>query len=196
MQTFDVLNGLRFILTMLPEINRKRIFNYGGSQGGCIALLCSIFAPDTFAFTYASSAITYFEEGRQKWCGREFADHEISIRSAIEHTDMIKCPLFLEHGTADETVPHEHTQKLVEKLKSQNKQVMVKYYEGGGHGLEPVITKIEAFKAMATDPMNNLTCATEDDFMEGRTIEISCGEKILIIDWSQPTDSIKLFHWK
>ena len=117
------------------------------------------------------------------------------IRSAIEHIDKIKCPLFLEHGTADETVPHEHTQKLEEKLRSQNKQVKVKYYEGGLHSLEPTITKIEAFKAMATDPMNNLTCDTDDDFMTGRTIKIPCGEKTLIINWSQPTDSINLFHW-
>ena len=196
MQTFDVLNGLRFILAMIPEINRKRIFNYGGSQGGCIALLCSIFAPDTFAFTYASSAITYFEDIRQEWCGREFADYEISIRSAIEHIDKIKCPLFLEHGTADETVPYEHTQKLVEKLKSQNKQVKVKYYEGGSHSLEPVITKIEAFKAMATEPMNNLICDTEDDFMACRTIEIPCGEKTLVIDWSKPTHDPELVSWK
>ena len=180
----------------MPGINRTRLFNYGGSQGGCIALLCSIFAPDTFAFTYASSAITYFDTTRIKWCGREFADHEISIRSALEHTELIKCPIFLEHGTADETVPHEHTQKIEKKLKLLNKQVTVKYYEGGGHGLEPTITKIEAFKEMATDPMNNLTCNTEDDFMAGRTIEIPCGEKTLIIDWSQPPDNIKLFHWK
>ncbi len=196
MQTFDVLNGLRFILAMMPEINRKRIFNYGGSQGGGIALLCSAFAPDTFAFTYASCAITYFDDVRQEWCGREFADYEIAIRSAIEHIDKIKCPIFLEHGTADETVPYNHTQKLVEKLKSQNKQVKVKYYEGGSHSLEPAITKIEAFKAMATEPMNNLTCDTDDDFITGRTIEISCGEKTLIIDWSQPTDSINLFSWR
>ena len=196
MQTFDVLNGLRFILTMMPKINRKRLFNYGGSQGGCIALLCSIFAPETFAFTYASSAITYFDKIHIEWCGREFADHEISIRSAVEHTELIKCPILLEHGTADETVPHEHTKKIVEKLKALNKQVTVKYYEGGAHSLEPAITKIEAFKAMAADPMTNLTCDTEDDFMAGRTIKIPCGEKTLIIDWSQPTDSIKLFHWK
>ena len=57
-----------------------------------------------------------------------------------------------------------------------------KYYEGGVHSLEPAITKIEAFKSLATDPMNNLTCDREDDFMAGRTIEIPCGEKMLIID--------------
>jgi len=68
-QVFDVLNGLRFVLTLIQKINRKRLFHYGGSQGGCIALLSSIFAPDTFAFVYASSAISYFDETHIKWSG-------------------------------------------------------------------------------------------------------------------------------
>lgn len=196
MQTFDVLNGLRFVLALIPQINRKRIFHYGGSQGGCISLLSSIFAPDTFAFIYASSAISYFDDVHKEWTGREFADYEISIRSAIEHADMMKCPVFLEHGTADTTVPHIHTQKLEKKLKALNKPVTVKYYEGGEHSLEPTITKLDAFKAMAPEPMRTMKNDIEDDFSAGRTIEIPCGEKTLIIDWSQPTDSIKLFSWK
>ncbi len=195
-QVFDVLNGLRFVLTLIRKINRNRLFHYGGSQGGNIALLSSIFAPNTFGFIYASCAISYFDEVHKQWSGREFADYEISIRSPIEHTEMIKCPVFLEHGTSDQTVPHNHTEKLAAKLKEQNKDVVVKYYEGGTHSLEPTITKLEAFKAMAPEPMRTLTNETEDDFLAGRVIEIPCGEKTLVIDWSKATDDIELFVWK
>ncbi len=195
-QVFDVLNGLRFVLTLIPEINRKRLFHYGGSQGGCIALLSSIFAPNTFGFVYASCAISYFDDVHKQWSGREFANYEISIRSPIEHTEMINCPVFLEHGTNDQTVPYVHTKKLEEKLKSLNKQVTAKYYEGGAHSLEPTITKLEAFKAMAPEPMRTIVNDKEDDFLAGRVIEILCGEKTLVIDWSKPTDSVELFKWK
>ncbi len=195
-QVFDVLNGLRFILDLIPQINRRRLFHYGGSQGGNIALLSSIFAPNTFAFIYASCAISYFDETHCKWAGREFTDYEISIRSPIEHVNLIKTPIFLEHGTADETVPHIHTQRLEAKLKQLNKPVTVKYYEGGSHSLEPTITKLEAFKMMAPEPMMTLTNNIKDDFSAGRIIEIPCGAKTLIIDWSKPTDSIELFLWK
>ncbi len=195
-QVFDVLNGLRFVLGMFPQINRKRIFHYGGSQGGCIALLSAIYVPNTFAFVYASSAISYFDDVHIGWSGREFADYELSIRSPVEHTDMIKCPIFLEHGTNDKTVPHNHTEKLVAKLKEQNKDVVVRYYEGGGHSLEPTITKLEAFKVMAPGPMRTLMNETEDDFSAGRVIEIPCGAKSLVIDWSKAADDIDLFVWK
>ena len=195
LQVFDVLNGLRFVLSLKPKINRERLFHYGGSQGGCIALLSSIFAPDSFAFVYASSAISYFDETHVQWAGRVFADYELSIRSIIEHANQIQCPIFLEHGTADTTVPVQHTRLLEEKLKSLNKPVTAKYYEGGEHSLEPTITKLDAFKAMAPDPMRNMKKVGQDDFITARTIEIPCAEKKLIIDWSKPADSMELFSW-
>ena len=196
LQVFDVLNGLRFALTLMPEIDRKRLFHYGGSQGGCISLLTSIFAPSTFAFIYASCAISYFDDIHKEWAGREFTDYETSIRSPIEHVDMIKCPVFLEHGTADETVPYGHTQKLERKLKSMSKPVTVKYYEGGLHSLEPAITKLEAFKAMAPEPMKTLTSDTTDDFAAASTVRIPCGDKTLKIDWSRQADDLALFVWE
>ena len=196
MQVFDVLNGLRFVLSEIPKINRERIFHYGGSQGGCIALLSSIFAPNTFAFVYSSCGITHFDETHIQWSGREFADYEISIRSAVYHADQIQCPVFMDHGTADTTVPFQHTVRMEEKLTSLQKTVTAKYYEGGEHSLQPTTTRLNAFKVMASEPIKTLVHETEDDFSAGRTVEIPCGSKTLVIDWSKPTDSIELFSWK
>ncbi|MCK4981788.1 MAG: acetylxylan esterase, partial [Victivallaceae bacterium] len=66
-QVFDVLNGFRTVLELNNNINRKRLYHYGGSQGGHISLLSSIFAPDTFVFTYASSPIVHLTSECQKW---------------------------------------------------------------------------------------------------------------------------------
>jgi len=197
LQVFDVLNGLRFFLQIREGINRKRIFHYGASQGGHICLLSSIFTPDTFAFIYASSPIVRLTSTYIEWAGREFANYEFSIRDVVVHCDMIKCPVFLEHGTADQTVPHnQHTEVLVEKLKEMGKKVFVKYYENGGHGLEPTTTRLDAFKSMITNPAKELKNNNEDDFKKGTIVKIPCGSKTLIIDWSKEIIDNNLFRWE
>ncbi|MFA5866242.1 MAG: prolyl oligopeptidase family serine peptidase [Phycisphaerae bacterium] len=195
-QVFDVLNALRTVLDLYPMINRGRLFHYGGSQGGYIALLSSIFAPQTFAFVYAASAITFLGPKYQNWAGREFAPYELSIRNVIEHADRIQCPLFLEHGTVDIDVPVDHTRLLAEKLSSLGKSFTVKYHEGGGHSLQPVTTRVDAFKATAPDYLKTQVRAGKDDFAAGTVVSIPCADRTLRIDWSKPKDSMDLFAWE
>jgi len=195
LQVFDVLNGLRTILDLRPGINRKRLFHYGGSQGGYLALQGAIFAPNTFAFIHAACPATHLTADILKWTGREFAPYELSVRNVIEHADLIQCPVSLTHGTADSTVPDTHTRELEARLKSLGKKYTAYYYEGAEHGLEPVTTRFESFKLIAAAPLKSLTHAGQDDFTAGSTVKIPCREKTLIIDWSKPTGSIDLFQW-
>ena len=196
-QTFDVVAGLRKVLEIRSMINRGRLFHYGGSQGGGIALLTSIFAPNTFAFVYASCPVTKFTEQIRERTGRFFADYEISVRDVIAHADLINCPLFLEHGTGDTTLAHtEHTAVLQQRLAELNKTHKVIYYEGGGHNLEPATTKLEAFKAMADEPFRTLKNLNQDDFTAGSIVTIDCGSKSFKIDWSKLSDSVELFSWE
>jgi predicted esterase len=197
-QTFDVLNSLRELARLYPGIKRRRFYHYGGSQGGHIALLCSIFAPDTFAFVYASCAPALIERSMNlfKLTGRDFADHELSIRNVLAHADMIKCPLILEHGTADETVPCDHARRLEKKLSELGKEFDMRYYEGGGHSLEPTISKIASFTQRAEAPMQTAANPEIDDFKAETKVSIDCGAKTLLIDWSQKADSVDLFKWQ
>lgn len=195
-QVFDVLNGLRTILNLRPNVNRKRLFLYGGSQGGHITLLGTIFAPRTFAFAYAACSVTYLDPQIQKWTGRELAAYELSVRNVIEHADMIQCPIHLEHGTADATVLDCHTLLLAEKLESLNKPFTVEYIQGGDHGLAPVTNRFETFKRNAAEPIKTFIREGEDDFLRGSIVRISCQDKVLKIDWSKPTGSVELFCWE
>jgi acetyl esterase/lipase len=194
-QVFDVLNGLRAILDTRTGINRQRLFHYGGSQGGHIALLSSIFAPQTFALVYAACPVTFLDTPIQEWAGRHFTPCELSIRNVIEHAEMIRCPIFLEHGTTDETVPDFHTRRLVDRLQSLNKSVIVRYHEGGDHGLGPATSRLETFKQTAPDYVNSLVNSEQDDFLQGSSISIPCGQKTLLIDWSKPAVSMDLVRW-
>jgi cephalosporin-C deacetylase-like acetyl esterase len=197
LQVFDVLNAVRAALNLRPALHRGRIFHYGTSQGGHIALLGAVFAPNTFAFVYPSSPLFFLDEERQKWTGRYMAGHEMSARNALEHADQIRCPVFLEYGTADSTLPPQtQFEPLARKLRDLGTATAVVPYEGGNHGLEPTITRFDAFKKMAAEPMRTLTNPRRDDFLAGTRIEIACADRTLCIDWSKPPDNAELVCWK
>ena len=151
-QTFDALLALRFILRLHTNLNHKRIFVYGGSQGGHIALLSAIYAPNTFAAVYSSSAMVCVpnQPNLAEATGRFFTDAECKVRSVPYLIDRLDTPLFMEHGTGDETVDHALNTAVVEALmKERGKPCEVVYYEGARHDLSPVITKLDAFMRMA-----------------------------------------------
>ncbi|MHB9033186.1 MAG: alpha/beta hydrolase family protein [Anaerolineae bacterium] len=195
-QLFDVLNGLRCLLALKPALNRRRLFHYGGSQGGHLALLSAIYAPHTFAFVYAASPMTHLPEDMLAETGRSFAPYELAARDAALHAENICCPVYLEHGTSDTVVDCDaHTRALESKLRSLGKPVHADYYKGGGHGLEPIITRLETFKRVAPDAMRTLVTHEPDDFVRGSIIELACADRILRVDWSQPATSMNLFSW-
>ncbi len=196
-QVFDVLGGLRTVLGLRGGVDRRRLFHYGGSQGGHLALLSAVFAPRTFAFVYASCPITHLDEEIRTWAGREFAPWELSVRDVIEHAGAIRCPVFLEYGTADTIVRSErHSVALADRLEALGKPVTVRRYEGGEHSLEPTTTKLAAFQAMAPEPMRSLTTDGRDDFATRSRVTIPCGDRSLHVDWSRPPEAVDLFEWQ
>ncbi len=197
MQVFDCLNGMRKILELFPGTDRRRLFAYGGSQGGQIALLSSIFAPETFALVYSSSAMTYVPPEKEAIAGRVFLPFELSVRNVTEHAESIRAELFIEHGTADENVGfNDNALAFVKKLDSIGKKYTFRAYDGGHHSLEPAITKLAAFEAMIPHALETVENPRTDDFLAGRTVTIDCGSKLLAVDWKQPADSVGLFTWK
>ena len=194
-QVVDCLASLRYILQMY-QLDGSRIYHYGGSQGGHICLLSSIYAPNTFAGIYASCPVTHLDEDKIGWAGREFASHELAIRDVAFHAERISCPIFLEHGTGDTTVNYEsHTKALVSKLRAAGKQVLVRYYDGGEHNLEPATTKLEAFRALAPKLMECGKDNKDHDFALESKVLIPCGEKTLFVDWSREQTDIQLLRW-
>ncbi|HQD39654.1 MAG: prolyl oligopeptidase family serine peptidase [Firmicutes bacterium] len=194
-QVIDSLGALRFVLETY-QLDGCRIYHYGGSQGGQICLLSSIYAPNTFAGIYASCPLTHLDESKIELAGRHFSPAELAARDAILHAERINCPVFLEHGTADTVVNHEtHTKALADKLEALGKQVLVRYYEGGEHDLQPATTKLEAFKAMVPKLMECRKDNQEHDFNLKGKVLIPCGEKTLVVDWSCVQTSTELLRF-
>lgn len=196
-QVFDVLNGLRTVLNTYPQINRRRIFHYARSQGGHIALIGAMFAPNTFAALFLSSPITHLDTDILTWAGRDFSPAEHSVRNMLEHADHVVCPLFLDHGTNDSDVPHDrHTQALAAQLTSLGREPNVRYYEGGKHDLTPTTTMFEAYTLMVNNSLPQLENPHADAFSNGAIVEIPCSDRILRIDWTKTSEDVGLFSWK
>ena len=198
-QTFDALLALRFILQLHTNLNHKRIFVYGGSQGGHIALLSAIYAPNTFAAVYSSSAMVCVpnQPNLAEATGRFFTDAECKVRSVPYLIGRLNTPLFMEHGTGDETVDHTLNTAVVEALmKERGKPCEVVYYEGAHHDLSPVITKMDAFMQTAPKFLSSYENQRIDDFTAASQITIPCGDKTLSIDWARDVRDSKLLSWQ
>ncbi|MBQ9786566.1 MAG: DUF2920 family protein [Lentisphaeria bacterium] len=197
MQVFDVLNCLRHVYKLYPQVDRRRTVHYGGSQGGWIALISAIFAPRSFAAVYASSPVVHLTDEIISWAERDFSEKELLVRDVLYHADKLQTPIFLEHGTGDTTVPHhQHTAELEKLLKKFGKKHKVVYYENGGHDLLPAITKIEAFQKMRREFFDSEPLSCDDDFTACRQVKIVCGKWKLIIDWGAAEENSKLFRWE
>jgi acetyl esterase/lipase len=197
LQTVDVLNGLREVLRHYDGVDRRRIYHYGGSQGGHIALLSAIYAPRTFGAVYATSPLTHISETIHEWTGRDLSSTELVVRDVPALAPAIACPVYLEHGTADETVDCDaHTRALEERLVALGKRVDVRYYPGGGHGLEPVTTRLETFSERIGTVLEESRDAEIGDFEAESTVRIPCGERNLVVDWSREADEVDLLRWE
>jgi hypothetical protein len=144
-----------------------------------------------------SSSITHLDKDILTWPGRDFSPSELSVRNMLEHADRISSPLFLDHGTADTSVPHDiHTQTLVTKLRLLGRKPAVRYYKGGEHDLTPATTMFQAYRVMAVKPLQTLKNTSKDAFSGNMKVEIPCADKTLRIDWSKPIDDDLLFSWR
>ena len=194
-QTLDCLNAVRETLDLFPGVNRERLLLFGGSQGAHVTMLMSIFAPETFALAVAPCGIAYMDAKTIEWSGREFSQDELAVRNVAAMAGRVRCPVVLAHGTADETVPHAHTQELEKALREAGVDVRAKYYEGGSHSLAPVTSRKEAALELADDLLRTARRPGPTDFDTGARVVIPCPNHDCVIDWSRRPDDPELASW-
>jgi dipeptidyl aminopeptidase/acylaminoacyl peptidase len=64
-----------------------------------------------------------------------FAEADYPRLSALDNLSLIRAPLLLHHGTADESVPHQWSLVLAERLKAAGAAFTFVSYEGENHNL-------------------------------------------------------------
>jgi len=110
---------------------------------------------------------------------------------------LVRCPVVLMQGTADPIVPEESTRNLEAALRAAGTiEVRAKYYEGGGHALEPVSDRKSATIALADDLLRGARHEGRDDFAARRKIVIPCITKQFVIDWGKEPSDPELIGWQ
>ena len=193
-QVIDCLGSLLTALKTVPGLNKRRLYVFGGSQGGHIAGLCTVFAPNTFALTICACAICYPTPERFDKSGRLPTPDDEAIRSSLRFAHTIRNKVVLFHGTADELVPDEQTRAFERALRDAGVDVAAKYIDGGGHSLAPVTTRQAVVEEMAHDDLLAAETDGKIDFDTGSRVVLECVERNFILDWGQPFPDV--WRWE
>lgn len=104
-----------------------------------------IFGPSNL-FTFLGSIPEYWKPATFDLIGDPEKDKEmITERSPINYVDNIQCPLLIVQGLNDIRVVKSESDQIVEKLRSQNKNVEYLVLEDEGHGFFKVVNQIKVW---------------------------------------------------
>jgi len=185
-QVLDALGSLLAVLRATPGVNKRRLHVFGGSQGGHIAALATIFAPNTFALTICACALFTPTGDRFEKSGRLPTPDDHAVRDAVRFAHTIRNKVVLCHGTADELVSHEQTRSFERALQQAGVPTVARYIEGGTHGLAPITTRQAVVEELAHDDLLSAETDRNTDFDRGTRVVLSCVERSFVLDWGRP----------
>ena len=134
--------AVRSLAQMHPYVDLDRVGVYGWSGGGSMTLNLMFRSPDLYKVGVAGAPVPdqalYDSIYQERYSGvlPEFAD-SYKNGSPITFADGLKGKLLILHGTGDDNVHFQGTQRLINKLISLNKQFSFMEYPNRRHGLTP-----------------------------------------------------------
>jgi pimeloyl-ACP methyl ester carboxylesterase len=119
-------------LVKQKHINPARIFIYGHSIGGAVAIDLAARHPDAAGLIVEATFTSIFDMARLKYRYRLLpmgliVEQKFDSRKKVGH---LKIPVLFIHGTEDALVPPEMSRRLYEKTSSPKRLILIK---GGGH---------------------------------------------------------------
>ncbi len=151
LQVVDALNALREARAKY-RFDDRRLFAWGGGQGGHIAALVAAYAPETFAAVTNVAGFSYVDAAREIQLGWTLAPRDFEVRDARRFAGQIRSKVWLIHGELDASVPIEHAYSLEKALKSAGVRVQTKFIAGAAHMLDPITDRRQAtLDAMSQD---------------------------------------------
>jgi len=177
LQVIDCLGALAQLLATGKVGNHRRSHIWGGSQGGHIALLASAWAPNTFAVTVDCCGVVRPREERFEKAGRPWDEDEAQVRDASRFAHLIRSRVVIVHGDADDIVPIEQSLLMESALREAGGDVLTRYYPGGDHFLQPVITRAQATIDLADDDLRRREIPGANDFERGTTTWLSTAHR-------------------
>jgi uncharacterized protein len=146
----DVINAAYAVKNSdLASLNKDKIGMLGHSMGGGVTINTLVVQPDLIKAAVLFAPVSADQRDNfHRWLERrpEIAQKIIELFgrpednpdfwddiSAQTFFDKINAPILLHHGTADESVPIEWSDRLVKQLKGKNKTIDYRVYPGQPH---------------------------------------------------------------
>lgn len=150
-QSYTTTLSLLESLNQIDGWDKENLFIWGHSNGGQIALITleitqkeiptTLWAPVSKAFPYSILYYTDESEDRGKFLRKEIAKFEETynpdLYSLDLYLDRIDAPLQIHQGKADDAVPADWSNELVERLEELEKDVNYNTYQGADHNMRP-----------------------------------------------------------
>lgn len=155
----DVIDGVQALIEN-KIADKNGICIMGASYGGYAALMGVAKFPDMFCCAVSVAGVTdinkFLIAERMKGKKNYYYNHVLigddsgdrKDNSPITHADRISCPVFLAHGTDDETVYFSHSNNMYKALKKEKKDVTFLKLKDETHQLEDIKNRVKLFKAI------------------------------------------------
>jgi dienelactone hydrolase len=150
-QTYTTALTLGSSIKNIDKWDGENIFIWGHSNGGQVALTfleitkgtypTVLWAPVSKPFPYSILYYTDESEDGGKFIRRELAkfeeDYNVDSYSITNYLDRITAPIQVHQGTADDAIPVEWTNNLVDRLEDIEVNVDYMTHPGADHNLNP-----------------------------------------------------------
>ncbi len=137
----DIFAAARQLPTLIKAVDPQRIGIFGWSYGGTLAARSMLDDNTPFAAGAAVAPVTdwtlYDTAYTERYIGLPDSGRAATYASSslLPRAKLLKKPLLLAHGTADDNVLFEHTLRLVQALEDEGALFQTSIYPGKAHGI-------------------------------------------------------------
>jgi dipeptidyl-peptidase-4 len=150
----DLFAAVRQLPARVAGVDATRIGFFGWSYGGYLGARAVLDADTPFAAAVAVAPVTdwtlYDTAYTERYLGLPQGGQAPAYASAHlpSRAALLKKPLLLVHGTADDNVLFEHTLRLVEALQNAGKTFDLQIYPGKAHGIAGRAARLHLYRTM------------------------------------------------
>ncbi|MDP2345918.1 MAG: DPP IV N-terminal domain-containing protein [Deltaproteobacteria bacterium] len=152
----DVFAAARQLPRLVPGVDATRIGIFGWSYGGTLAARAMLDDNSPFAAGAAVAPVTdwtlYDTAYTERYLGLPTLEGNpaptYASSSLLPRAKLLKKPLLIAHGTADDNVLFEHTLRLVQALQDEGALFKLSLYPGKAHGIAGKKSQLHLHKTL------------------------------------------------